>query len=230
MRRLIDIAIPTHPDNVPAHLESLAKRADSLAERVRQLTPQTDRTVALANFCAFGARELRHVAQFYPHDVAGLAWAARNLFESSLIVRYVLSSDDALRSWLGQALNDEKEFIEGVLAQSNPEELPHASNALNTRLKTLQTLAAKYGLEYSKPFRMQRLAEKLGEENEYDSLFKLFSKYVHPSSVYLNKWAHAVPDEAWLDVFLVKSQLYAGYIIRAVSESCGLEDVAGVPN
>jgi len=62
----------------------------------------------------------------------------------------------------------------------------------------------------------------MGMEDEYIGLYKLFSKYVHPSSLLINGWYSQKPDLSWLDVFLVKAQIYAGDAIYRLSAACGL--------
>jgi hypothetical protein len=179
--------------------------------------------LALQNLCLYAARELRHVALFYPADVAGLAWAARNLFELNLIVRHVLSTEENFRSWLGQAIGDEQDFLSAVLAYADYPLDGGSRRAIEQRRLALAGMAERHRLQPAKPFRVQALAAALGEQEEYGALFKLFSKYVHPSSLYINAYAHTPPEISWLNVFLVKAQFYAGDTIGRISQAVGLE-------
>jgi len=221
MTRIIDMTVPASPKDVPAHLANLSSKCAALANRITEQTPRSDRSIALANFCKYVGGELTQMSGFYPGNVPGMVWATRNIFEVNLIIRYVLGSEANFRAWLGQTLQDEKEYIEGVLAVA--EEGSEESLAqLQARLAELGKLALRHQLEFSKPFRVPSLAKDVGSESEYIGLYKLFSKYVHPSSLLINGWYSQKPDVSWLDVFLVKAQIYAGDSIHRLSAACGL--------
>jgi Family of unknown function (DUF5677) len=222
MTRLTDLAVPVDREAVPAHLARLAERCGSVAQRIRESAVRSDRSLAFENFCHYAAGELRHVSNFYPTDVAGLAWASRNLFELNLIVRHVLGSEENLWLWLGQSLNDEREFVEGVLSLPVESELVEHRRTLEKRIASLTEMAERHSLKFSKPFRMRDLAQHFGQLDEYSSLFKLFSKYVHPSSLVINAYARRTPEDGWLNIFLIKSQFYAGDTIGRISEAFGL--------
>jgi hypothetical protein len=220
MTRIIDMTAPASPQNVPAHLADLSSKCAALANRITEQIPRSDLSIALANFCKYVGGELTQMSRFYPENVPGLVWATRNIFETNLIIRHVLASDDSFRAWLGQALQDEKDYIEGALAfaEQGSEEF---QSLLRARLTSLNELALKHELDFSKPFRVPSLAKEVGMEDEYIGLYKLFSKYVHPSSLLINRWYSQKPDLSWLDVFLVKAQMYAGDAIYRLSTACG---------
>jgi Family of unknown function (DUF5677) len=221
MTKIIDMTVPASPKAVPGHLADLSSKCVALANRIRERLPRSDQSIALANFCMYVGGELKQMSRFYPDNVPGLVWCARNLFEVNLIVRYVLASEGNFRTWLGQALQDEKEYIEGALAvaEQGSEQL---QVQLRSRLAELDKLALRHQLDFSKAFRVPSLAKDLGMEAEYTGLYKLFSKYVHPSSLLINGWYSQKPDVAWLDVFLVKAQIYAGDAVSRLSAACGL--------
>jgi hypothetical protein len=225
-QRLRDIVHDVAPERVPAHLRSLAGQADALASRVNELPTRSDRSIALRNFCLYVAAELRRLATMFPADVAGLAWVTRNLFEANLTVRYVIQSEQNLREWLGQSLRDEKDFIEGILAFAEDQPEDRNKGQLRKRLQALSDMAERHGLEFARPYRVDTLARDVGEYEEYIGLFKLLSKYVHPSSLLVNTPAARGHEDEWANLFLIKAQVYAGGICARVTEALGLEDAA----
>lgn len=223
MKRISDITVNVSPDKVSGHLQGLSSQCSALAAKIDADIVRTDRTVALANFCAYIARELLQLSSFYPNNVSGLAWCARNLFETNLIVRHILTSEENLRAWLGQMLQDEKDFIDGVLSVAVEEQGREAVIHLRNRLKQLDEMGRRHSIEYSKPRPMRSLAKGLGIEDEYVGLYKLFSKYVHPTSLLINAWSRQEAETLWLNVFLVKAQIYAGDTVRRIEEACDIE-------
>lgn len=218
MTRIIDITEPADPADVPDHLRKLAQTCDSLGHRIIASSERTDETVALANFCKYAGGELRQLADFFPSNVPGLAWATRNLFELNLTVRYVLEDREQFQNWISQVLTDEKEFIEGVLSASSGEENNGARSALEARLSGLEELASRHNLTPSKRFFIGNIAKEVGLEDDYKAVYKLTSKYVHPTSILINAWQDQTPDDSWLDIFIVKSQISAGDTIYRISK------------
>jgi hypothetical protein len=209
----------SNPADVAPHLRRLADTCAQLASQIRERIDRSDRTVAYANFCSYAASELRRASTFYPEDLAGLAWAARNLFELYLIVRSVIQSDENFRAWLGQRIGDEKDFIEGVLMYVQAGECAPQVATLKARRDRLLELSKRHDIPSAKPFRIQALAKALGEEDEYVALFKLFSKYVHPSSLLINAYSLSPPDPTYLKIFHIKAQMYAGQTIKLIKDA-----------
>jgi hypothetical protein len=203
---------------VTNHLRHLAETCSSLAVELQRREDRSDRLVAYANFSLYVAGELRRTAIFYPNDVPGLAWTARNLFEAYLLVKYISQSDAKLLEWMGQGITDETDFIDGMLFCADPDESGTQIDMLQTQRVRLLDLAKRHNLQKVKPFRVVDLAKGLGEEEEYGALFKLFSKYVHPSSLYINKWALVHPDSAYVEIFQIKAQVYAGQAVKIIQD------------
>jgi hypothetical protein len=209
------------PLEIREHLLDLSGKASALERRITESLSRSDKTVALSNFCSYISGELKNMSGFYPANTAGLAWSTRNLFEVNLTIRHVLLSNDNFLDWLGQALHDEKDFIDGVLSTSRESQNADAKNFLKARLKQLHGMAQRHELEFSKPFRVQDIAKGLGMLDEYAETYRLFSKYVHPSSLLVNAWHRQTAEKTWNDIFLVKAQTYAGDSIHRVMEACG---------
>jgi hypothetical protein len=209
--------------SVKPHLVALLKEALALAHRVGAVVPRSDRTVAMANFCTYIAGELKQVSAAYPENTAALAWACRNLFEANLTVRYVLLSQANLIEWMGQALRDERDFIDGVLSIPHGSKHPQDIAILRQRRVQLDDMARRYRLDFAKPFRVGEIAKELGEASEYAAMYKLFSKYVHPTSLLVNSWYQVKADMGWTNVFLTSAQQYAADTIQRVAEDARLE-------
>lgn len=143
---------PADREDIPNHVRGLANRCREVAKTIRDNNERTDRRLVFENFCLYAARELEHVADFVFSDVAGLAWATRNLFELNLIVRHVLASEENVRLWLGQSLSDERDFLEGVLSTSTESNAPGPKGVLEDRLKALGATAERHGVNFASHF------------------------------------------------------------------------------
>lgn len=206
------------PGAVCEHLHRLSADAESVGACISGAMPRSERSVAFSNFCSYVSGELKQVAGYFPRNTPGLAWSCRNLFEVNLTVRYVLLSEKYFTEWLGQALRDERDFIEGVLTLAGDDHAEQKS-VLHSRHERLGDMAKRYHLEFSRPFQVKEIAKAVGEEAEYVAMFKLFSKYVHPSSLLINSWARKEPELEWINFFLISAQKYAGDTIDRLREA-----------
>ena len=212
--------------DIQKHLLDLSERAAALEIRIKRTLERTDRTIALANFCNYISSELRQASRFYPDSTSGLAWVTRNLFETNLIIRYVLISDANFTAWLGQILRDEKDVIDGLLSAPANTQHDSAEARLRARLTESQEIARRHDMEFSKPFRVSDIAKSLDSLEEYNFLYKLFSKYVHPTSLLINSWHQQETDPNWTNIFLHRSQIYTADSIRRIGDSCGFQSNA----
>lgn len=208
-KKLKDILTKLEPKKVSAELRGKAKSLESLSSDILNKLFRSDESVAHSNLLKRIAKEIDSIAGFYPRSVEALAMCTRNIFELNLIVRHILREDKNLTTWLGQCITDEKDIIEGILKLVKP--TPDIAIPFRDRLDELNSISAKFGIKPSQPYSVRALAKSEEVLDEYDSLFKLYSKYVHPSS-----WIVNAPDgEGFLtpvdaaNIFIVHSQIYA---------------------
>jgi hypothetical protein len=213
------------PSAIGPHLQKLSAYAATVGIRIANTEPRSNRSVAFSNFCNYVSGELKQIADFFPRNTPGLAWSCRNLFETDLTVRYVLMSEQNFIDWMGQALRDERDFIEGVLTLVQD---GHAEQTavLRARRAQLDDMTTRHGLEFARAFRVGDIAKAVGEEAEYVAMYKLFSKYVHPSSLLINSWAKTEPEMGWTNIFLTSAQEYAHDVIERLREASGVGEVA----
>ncbi len=71
---------------------------------------------------------------------------------------------------------------------------------------------------------LSALAKAVGLESEYKAFFKLYSKYVHPSSWLVNRDPYWVQAWQWRTIFTVSAQLYAADTIERIKTAIGARD------
>jgi len=144
-----------------------------------------------------------------------LGWLARNLFETNLIVRHILISSENRIRWLAQALQDEQDIMVGVnlVSQMPPPEA-------EPRWIEIESILARVGVDDRRPLSVKALATAVGQEAEYAALFRIYSKYVHPTS-----WSINVPRthrEKWKVVLIIVGHLYASDTMDRLAKSFGV--------
>lgn len=110
-----------------------------------------------------------------------LALSTRNVFELSMIYQYTCLCEENLCEWIGNNANDQIEIFEGMLKLS---ENPNSADekTLKDTIDAIRTNAKNKNYKISRQLNTRILAEKVGLIKEYEGLFKLYSKFIHPTS------------------------------------------------
>jgi len=140
-------------------------------------------------------------------DNEAVAHAARNMFELNMIYRYTNINTDNLKEWLGNKCQDEIDILEGVLKLSQNLDSDN-ERILKERLSHIRLTAEKHSIKVSKQLTTKALADKVGLATEYDGLFKLYSKFVHPTSWLINSKDEEVTSFEYKTILLIQFQTY----------------------
>ena len=206
------------PDDVAKNLDSMYARFESLALNMRTEQERNELNFVLHNLAVQTAVHLERLKGWLHDSTELLAWSARNLFELNLLVRYVLQSEGHLHHFAGQCGKDEVQILEGVLVLSENALNPEAK-FLQDRIKEVKKTAARHDLELKNPISVFDLAKAVGVTTEYKAFFKLYSKYVHPSSWIVNGASERIHADEFRNIFLIQAQLYAGDTYQRISKA-----------
>jgi len=148
-----------------------------------------------------------------------IGFVTRYLFELNLITRYVLMGKENLILFVAESAADKIQIDEGLL------ELRDISykkdvKMLEEDIARQKANLEKYNFPFKKPAPIIAIAGMVGAELEYKALYKLFSKYIHPSSYSINVGYESLFTDAQLrTVFLAFALLYAGDTFQRVKEA-----------
>ena len=218
MDRKIKEIVAHMPDHqVSEHLEKLSNTVRALAREIGVRAVRSNASIAYTNLANRTATELGRLANFYPGCIEGTAWCARNIFEINLVLRHLNHGGENLARWMGQLAGDEKQIIQGFLTLSEASDLP-AKKVLHDRLDVIDAITTKHNILASGPFNIKAIADQEQMSDEYAGLYKLFSKYVHPSSWLVNASDDSVQSKEYMNIFVIYAQLHAGDSCSRLSE------------
>lgn len=164
-----------------------------------------------------------------PIEVIG--FISRSLFELSLITRYVLMSEENLMQFVAESAVDKVQLLEGLLEAGDiaykedieliKEEITkEVVELIKEEIAKLKTTTEKFNFPYKKPNSIKTIARIVDSELEYKALYKLFSKYVHPSSFSINLGSEALMSEDRLrHTFLAFALTYAVVTFQQIREA-----------
>ena len=186
--------------------QQTANKIRSAGAWVSDNLERNDKTVTLFNLLSASADYLDLAAENIEEHISLIALATRNLYEINLQTCDILRSPDSLLRWLGEAVTDKIEVLEGVLSLKTGDAKIRA--VLRTEIERLSSLREKHDLPNARPSSAVDIAKSLGRGEEHKALYKLFSKLVHPSSYFVNDYKNAASDEVRTTLQL-HAQFYA---------------------
>ncbi len=180
----------------------------SLVANVKERAGESPRTFVLFNIAVSCGLQLEHLERWVHRTNDLVALCARNLFELSLILRWVLSSEDNLAAWRGQAAYDEAEVFESFLKLKS-DAGKETYQAVGTRVRECKEWAISNGLPPMPFKRVDLMAQQINALDEYEVFYRLYSKFVHPSSLLLNGDRNTVQNPVIFNILVSQAQLYA---------------------
>ena len=146
------------------------------------------------------------------------AISARNLFECYLLIAYIISDPSKGKEFLSQKAFEELEINEGFLALKTANTSETSIKLIRNRMDYIKELMKKNEFTPSRHWTVSYLAQQTNNKVEYEAFFKLYSKYVHPSSWIVNSLNNEYDNQVFRNIFLLQGQLYASRIIKLISK------------
>jgi hypothetical protein len=142
-------------------------------------------------------------------DIKLFAWRTRNILEGFLLLKHYTSSPKNAEIFVAQRIGDEQTILEGILSLTN--ETSGDATPINDRVAKCKAVLARHGFSKASPLRVGELADAAGMKKEYAAFYKLYSKYVHPSSWVIIAAPEEYDDEPYWEAFILNAQLYCLY-------------------
>ena len=127
------------------------------------------------------ARRESYRLQSSTEDLTLASFSVRNIFEIYLISKHIYSNEQALLNWYGQSHKDSKEVRDGAIKLMKNKGLSTAELELIQKLEDDSLEQSPF--ESKRSFQVRQLAEDYGYLDDYQFIYKLSSKLVHPSSM-----------------------------------------------
>lgn len=155
-----------------------------------------------------------------------IAISSRNLFECYLLTAYIIGDPSKGKEFISQKAYDELEINEGFLSIANTNTSETSIKFIRDRMEYIKEIMKMHELTPSKNWNVNYLAKQTNNELEYKAFFKLYSKYVHPSSWIMNSHNHEYDNPVFKNIFKLQGQHYASCITKLISEHLDKKTIA----
>jgi len=145
-----------------------------------------------------------------------IAISARNLFECYLLVAYVIDDPFKAKEFISQKAYEELEINEGFLSLTTTTTSETSIKMIHDRMEYIKKLMKSAELTPSRHWTVSHLALQTNNKIEYDAFFKLYSKYVHPSSWIVNSHNYEYNNPVFKNIFFSQGQIFTKRIVKLI--------------
>ena len=181
------------------------------------INKETDyRVVALSGLSNYTRILFERLITNQDAPIEHMALAARNLFECYLLVAYVIDNPSRAKEFISQKAFDELEINEGFLSLTTTTTSQTSIRMIQDRMDYIKKLMKSAELTPSRHWTVGQLALKTNNKIEYDAFFKLYSKYVHPSSWLVNSHDYEYDNPVFKNIFFSQGQIFTTRIVKLI--------------
>lgn len=210
MKRLRDEVKLVPLSELPKHL---AKKVMEFEKRAGKLWEQLDLLQEGArvfpNILRAIARQLTILSKNTSLPIEVIAGACRTVFEINLRVRLMMLKPELIREFWIERVYEEVSILEAFKRLADVDTNPLVLRPIDDRLSEIRQYILKHRLRRPRVDSIFKQAEEAGCSDEYKALYGFYSKYTHGTSWLVNSKDVERDGEAYRNIFIVQTQLYA---------------------
>jgi hypothetical protein len=128
-----------------------------------------------------------------------------------------------LERFTTEAFADQIQIYEGFLNLQQEDTPAKTVQLIQGEIAKIRTKLNKHGRSEKKVLGAGEMAGDLGVKDEYTAFFKLYSKYVHPTSFLINSSQQVLESFEFVRaIFVINSQKYALNSLQLIQEATGI--------
>jgi hypothetical protein len=165
------------------------------------------------------AEQLQLLARHIEEPIEITANICRTVFEINVVFRYCLSSKDRLDAYADQSGTDEISIYKAIKNLANEDTDPKNLQLIDQRIGHIRSILKRYG-RIHKPERTSifQMAKEIGLKDEYQSMYAIYSKYVHASAWFVLRKRDHIDLPMYRMPMQLRTQLYAADTLYRLQE------------
>jgi hypothetical protein len=208
-------------EGIRANLNEIILQLNDKVSKLKEKEGLDFVIISLRSLTNYTSILLERLIIYQQSPIEFIAISARNLFECYLLVAFILSDSSKAKEFVGQKAAQELEINEGFLSLTKLSTPEATINSIQDRMTYIKDLMKNHEIPIEKHWTVSYLAKQTNNKAEYEAFFKLYSKYVHPSSWILNSQASEYDNPVFRNIFIMQGQHYASCIQKLVSNYLG---------
>jgi len=200
-----------------SHEDNLAVSEKQITECLKflEFNKSTELDLALIKLLSEALREIEILSAF-EGDLTSTSLNVRNIFEIYITSRHIFSDQKALENWFGQMHKDNSDINAAFkkLLESRGFDTTH----IDETQKNIDEILEKSPYKSKGPFNLKTEATKYGYKDDYDFIYKLSSKLIHPSSMKVNGYHVLTENNNYLDTIIQTGVYFCQKLEKLASE------------
>lgn len=177
-----DKVIYDSTEDVGANLHELILQLNDKISKLNEKEALDFVIISLRSLTNYTSILLERLTTYQQLPIEFIAISARNLFECYLLVAFILSDPSKAKVFVGQKASEELEINEGFLSLTKSSTPEATIKSIQDRMTYIKELMKNHEIPIEKHWSVSFLAKQTNNKVEYEAFFKLYSKYIHPSS------------------------------------------------
>lgn len=210
------------PEENARAMSDMAKMLCEVRGWIECNTLNADDRFVYSNLLSASADNLNIFAEGTNGHISIPALATRNLFEIYIQTIDISRSPAQMHRWKGESITDDIEVLERFISSEYVRPGEEEKKALNTRIRKLKSDRKELGFSSNTPEPIVEIAKRVKQKAEYATLYKHYSKLIHPTSYLVNNYEAASTKKG-----LILLQIFA--LRYAVKTFAIIFKVVGMP-
>jgi len=217
--RIRDIAKIVDKKDFLAYIARSSDRLRAVGKALYNRTDLGDGCRVYPSIAESTATQLDLLGRLFDESIEITANICRTVFEINVVFRYCLLSPQNLENYTAQAATDEISIYKSYKKLADADTDPKILRILDDYIEQIRQKLHRHG----KPLKPDRLsvfqmAKEVGLENEYQTLYGIYSKYVHASAWLVLRKRDHIDLPIFRHQMQWYTQIYAGDTLKRLED------------
>lgn len=195
-------------EDIKNNLLKVEKESEELMKYLRLNLERTERNLVYFNILRKVASLAKGMICFDTVPIEVLGFFARTCFELNLRTRHVIKSDTNLNQFIYELASDELDIYKGIKMMVNEETSPSDIATIDQHIQKIYQVVDRHNIVLKDPLSVHKMARDTNQKDEYDTVYRLFCKYSHPTSYSINKDPDAFECMEFLNILIIHAQRF----------------------
>jgi hypothetical protein len=197
-------------DQLLQNLEKIASELDFVGLILHNRTKNRHECRMYSRIAISTSEQICHLHKYIDGPIEITANVVRTTFEINVVLRYLLQFPGYGSSFSAQAGTDEISLYKAIRDMAHEETPQEHLDEINNQIEHIRGILTRHNLPL-KPDRLStaQLAKAIGLEKEYQTMYAIYSKYVHASAWFVLRPRDHIDQPMYRLPMQTHSQIYA---------------------
>ena len=204
--RMKDITKIGSYKEISQNLEGFIEETKKLMNKLKEKCMRDERNLTCFNILRKSISVADGLSKFEFMPIEAVGFFTRLAFEINVVTRYIIKSDENLKTFTTEALQDEIDIYKGIISFAESGD-PRVA-VLQEHIVKCGNIATKHHRTLKRPLLTGKIVDKIGGLEDYNGLYKFYCKYSHATSYSINKSPETTNSLEFFNILIGNAQKY----------------------